>query len=103
MGLGNRISSIIAFLRAGYPADMPRFGYVPLLALLPRRVSDDEIRVITRKLMPRRRPIDNADVGVEITRITHEMPLLDDIERVQRRLSAIGSPGGHSDKPSCGT
>ena len=65
MGLGNRISSIVAFLRAGYPTGMPHFGYVPLLALLPRRVSDDEIRLIVSKFVaPKRRPIDNADVGV---------------------------------------
>lgn len=100
MGLGNRISSIVAFLRAGYPIDMPRFGYVPLLALLPRRVTDDEIRVIVSKLVaPRRRQLDNADVGVEITRVTHEMPLPDDINRVQRRLASIGWSGNHLYKP----
>ena len=104
MGLGNRISSIVAFLRAGYPTGTPPFGYVPLLALLPRRASDDEIRVIVRKLVaPRRRPIDTADVGVEITRVTHEMPLPDDIERVQRRLTAIRWSGNHLEKPPRGT
>jgi hypothetical protein len=102
MGLGNRISRIVAFLRAGYPTGAPPFGYAPLLALLPRRVSDDEIRVIVSKFAgPRRRPVDNADVGVEITRITHEMPLPDDIERVQHRLTGIGS-SGNLDKPSRG-
>jgi Protein of unknown function (DUF3349) len=100
MGLGDRVSSIVAFLRAGYPAGMPAVGYAPLLALLPRRVSDDEIHLIISKLMPRRRPVNNVDVGVEITRITHEMPSPDDIERVRRRLSATGSPGGHPDQPN---
>jgi hypothetical protein len=102
MGLGNRISSIVAFLRAGYPTGMPPFGYVPLLALLPRRVSDDEIRVIVSNLVaPKRRSVDNADVGVEITRATDEMPSPDDIERVQRRLAAIGW-SGNLDKPPRG-
>ena len=102
MGVGNRVSRIVAFLRAGYPAGVPAVGYAPLLALLPRRVSDDEIRLITKKLMPGRRPIDNVDVGAEITRVTHEMPLPDDIDRVQRRLTAIQSPGVHPDQPPCG-
>ena len=97
MGLGDRVASVVAFLRAGYPTGMPAVGYAPLLALLPRRVSDDETRLIISKLVPR--PVDNVDVGVEITRLTHEMPLPDDIERVQRRLTAIGWPGGHPDKP----
>jgi Protein of unknown function (DUF3349) len=99
MGLGDRVASVVAFLRAGYPTGMPVVGYAPLLALLPRRVSDDETRLIISKLVPGRRPVDNVDVGVEITRVTHEMPLPDDIERVQRRLTAIGWPGGHPDKP----
>ena len=100
MSLGDRVSSMVAFLRAGYPAGMPPPGYVPLLALLPRRVSDDEIRLIISKLVPKRRPVDNVDVGVEITRVTHEMPSPDDIERVQRRLAATGSPSAHPDKPN---
>ena len=90
MGLRNQVSRIVAFLRAGYPTGAPATGYVPLLALLPRRVSDDEALLITRVFIGRkRRPIDSVDVGVEITRVTDEMPSLDDIDRVQRRLDAM--------------
>jgi hypothetical protein len=47
--------------------------------------------MITRVLMGRnRRSVDTADVGVEIIRVTDEMPSLDDIERVQHRLDAMG-------------
>jgi Protein of unknown function (DUF3349) len=104
MGLGDRVSRIVAFFRTGYPTGAPTTGYIPLLALVRRRVSDDEITTIASKLIVRRRPsIDNADIGVEITRVTHEMPSLDDIESVQQRLTAIGSPGSDPDKPPCGT
>ncbi|MGO9924568.1 MAG: DUF3349 domain-containing protein [Mycobacterium sp.] len=92
MSLRDRVSCVIAFLRAGYPSGAPATGYVPLLALLPRRVSDDEVAVIAGTLSgPDNRSIDSADVGVEITRITHELPSLDDIERVQHRLDVMGS------------
>ena len=85
------VSSIVAFLRAGYPGRAPATGYAPLLALLPRRVSDDEAVVIRSRLVGRkRRSIDRADVGVEITRVTGEMPSLDDIDRVQLRLDGMG-------------
>jgi hypothetical protein len=85
------VARFVAFVRAGYPTGMPATGYVPLAALLRRRLCDDEITAITSELMMRRRwPISTADVGVEITRITNEMPSPDDIERVQRRLDAIG-------------
>jgi Protein of unknown function (DUF3349) len=92
MRLTGLVSRFVAFVRAGYPTGMPATGYVPLAALLPRRVCDDEITAITSEFMRRRgaRPISTADVGLAITRITNEMPSLEDIERVKRRLDAIG-------------
>ncbi|BBZ74019.1 DUF3349 domain-containing protein [Mycobacterium paraseoulense] len=96
MSLSDRVASIVAFLRAGHPNGAPALGYTPLLALLPRRVSDDEITTIARKLLaPRRRSVDHVDVGVEITRVTDELPSVDEIGRVQRRLSATGWAGPH--------
>ena len=91
MYLADRVARFVAFVRAGYPTGMPATGYVPLAALARRRVCDDEITAITSELVMRRRrwPISTADVGVEITRITNEMPSPDDIERIQRRLDAI--------------
>jgi hypothetical protein len=91
MYLADRVWRIVAFLRAGYPTGMPATGYVPLAALLRRRICDDEITAIASQLITAGyRPIGTADIGVAITRITYEMPSPDDIERVQRRLDAIG-------------
>jgi hypothetical protein len=96
MGLANGFSTIIAFLRAGYPVRARDAGYVPLLALLGRRVTDNEVVAISRKLVaPRRQPIDTADIGVEITRVTDEMPSADDIARVRRRLAETGVTGDY--------
>lgn len=95
-------SRLVGFLRAGYPAVLPRVGYVPLLALLPRRISDDELAAITTGLRLRTdRPsgladvadVDVADVGAQITRVTHAMPSLDDIDRVKAHLVAAGGRG----------
>ena len=94
--LGRSGGTDCCFFRAGYPTGMPATGYAPLAALLPRRLSDDEIITITSELVVRRhhQRISSADIGVEITRITNEMPSTDDIERVQRRLDFIGCPRG---------
>lgn len=87
MSFSNRISSLVAFLRFRYPAVAPPVGYAPVLALLPRRMSDEEISVIAARLrMVGRRAMGRVDVGVEITRATGELPLPDDIDRVSRRL-----------------
>jgi hypothetical protein len=91
MYLADTVARVVAFLRAGYPTGMPSTGYVPLAALLRRRLSDDEITAITSELMIRgRAAISTSDVGVHITRITDDMPSPEDVERIQRRLEAIG-------------
>ena len=90
MGLTRHVLRIRAFFRAGYPTGMPPFGYVPLVALLPRRLTNDEIATITDELIARPYwPVSTADIGVEVTKITREMPSLKDIERVQRRLDMV--------------
>lgn len=99
MYLADKVARLVAFLRAGYPAGMPSTGYVPLAALSRRRLSDDEITTITGELMmrgliPISGRVSTADVGVHITRITDDMPSPDDVERIQRRLEAIGHVRG---------
>lgn len=95
MSLGQRVWSMIAFLRAGRPRGAPDVGYAPLLALLPRRVTDDEVTAIARKLLtPRRLGIDHADVGVAIIGVTDAMPSTADVERV---LVAMRSAGAQED------
>jgi hypothetical protein len=91
MFLAGSVGRLVAFLRAGYPTGMPATGYVPLAALLRRRLCDDEVTAIAGDLMRRGRwPVSAADVGVQVTRVTHDMPSPDDVDRIQRRLEAFG-------------
>ena len=92
MDLTQWVSSIVAFVRAGYPAGMPTTGYVPAAALAPRRVLSDEITSLTKELAADKRPVSATDVGVAITRVTNAMPSPEDIARVQRRLDRRTAP-----------
>jgi hypothetical protein len=84
---------MVAFIRADYPQGVPETDYVPLLALLRRRSSDDEVAAVATQLAVRgEMNIDAADIGVAITRITDELPSQADLDRVQRRLETIGWP-----------
>jgi hypothetical protein len=90
MDLSHWVTSIVAFVRAGYPSGMPVTGYVPLVALTRRRLCDDDITVIARDLIARRLwPIGSIDIGVAVTRITNQLPSPDDVSRVQRRVHAL--------------
>ncbi|MEZ0362744.1 DUF3349 domain-containing protein [Mycobacterium sp. pUA109] len=85
------LNSIVAWLRAGYPEGVPRNDYIPLLALLSRRLTADEVKAVASELM-RRGEFDQVDIGVLITQITDELPTAEDIERVRERLAAKGWP-----------
>ncbi|HET8992542.1 MULTISPECIES: DUF3349 domain-containing protein [Rhodococcus] len=87
------LASIIEWLRAGYPEGVPEQDYVPLFALLKRRLSDDEVDQVADALVDEGDlPISKTDIAVLITKITNEMPLGHDIDRVRVHLEAGGWP-----------
>jgi hypothetical protein len=85
------LNSVVAWLRAGYPDGIPPTDYFPVLALLSRRLSNDEVKLVSRDLM-QRGDFDHVDIGVLITQLTDELPTPADVERVRERLAAKGWP-----------
>lgn len=85
------LNSIVSWLRAGYPEGVPPTDYFPLLALLRRRLSDDEVKTVAGKLL-NQNGFDEIDIAVAITQIIDELPAPDDVERVRQRLAAKGWP-----------
>ena len=89
----NRVlHKILNWLRVGYPQGIPPTAYMPLLALLSRRLTNEEVETVAKELMDRGE-FDNVDIGVAITQITDDSPSPDDVERVRgARLAAKGWP-----------
>jgi hypothetical protein len=85
------LNSVVAWLRAGYPEGIPQNDYIPVLALLSRRLSQDEVKQIAREFK-HAAGFDDVDIGVLITQITDELPSPADVERVRERLAAKGWP-----------
>lgn len=85
------LAKIVAWLNAGYPEGVPGPDRVPLLALLTRRLSNDEVKTVAQDLMDRGE-FDHIDIGVLITQTTDELPRPEDVERVRERLAAKGWP-----------
>jgi hypothetical protein len=87
------VGRIVDWLRVGYPAGIPDTDYVPLVALLRRRVSDDDLRSVSRLLSEQGViSADRVDIGTAIVKVTSEMPSDVDIERVRRYLHDHGWP-----------
>ncbi|ORI23977.1 DUF3349 domain-containing protein [Rhodococcus sp. 1168] len=77
------------------PSFSPRswIDYIPLLALLARRLSDDEVHSVMDALIADGQlPADKAGIAVTITKVTNEMPREEDIDRVRSNLTTGGWP-----------
>ncbi len=85
------LNSVVSWLRAGYPEGVPPTDTFALLALLTRRLSNDEVKLVAHELM-RRDNFDDIDIGVMVSKLTDELPSEEDIERVRARLAAKGWP-----------
>jgi hypothetical protein len=85
------LNSVISWLRAGYPEGIPPTDTFPVLALLTRRLSNDEVMVVAHELT-QRGDFDDVDIGVAISKLTDKLPSEEDVERVRTRLAAHGWP-----------
>ena len=84
------LNSIVTWLREGYPQGVPERDYIPLLALLARRLTNEEVEAVAHELGHQGDSFDDADIGALITRVTNELPRTEDIERVRGQLATAG-------------
>jgi hypothetical protein len=93
MALPGFLGSIVSWLRAGYPEGVPESDYIPLLAVLARRLSNEEVVAIAHELIASGElPVDDIDIGSVIVKVTDELPRDEDIDRVREKLSGHGWP-----------
>ena len=87
------LAAVVSWLRAGYPEGVPASDYIPLLAVLARRLSPEEVQVVADELRSSGQlPVDNVDIGTVITKVTNELPREEDVLRVRTRLAHGGWP-----------
>ena len=92
MALPPFLSSIIGWLRAGYPEGVPSVDYIPLFALLGSQLTNDEVAAIADELATESGPDSAQAIRDAIETITHELPKDADVARVRARLAAGGWP-----------
>jgi len=67
----------------------PSLGYNPLLALLPRRLTDSDVDTLKTRLAQQHRAVSDVDIAVAIMAITDRLAARTDIERVRRSLFGL--------------
>jgi hypothetical protein len=92
MALSTAVSSVLQFLHAGYPEGVPRQDYIPLLALLRRRLTEDEVGEVANDLIASDDTDSIAAMADAIKAITREDPRPEDIARVRSHLTSGGWP-----------
>ena len=90
---------VLHWLEAGYPDGIPRQDRFPLIALLSRRLSDEQTRQIVGDLTAPGAvetrgddPITQEEIERLIQRQLRETPSESDVSRVSARLAAAGWP-----------
>ena len=86
------LQSIVDYLRAGYPEGVPEQDYVPLFALLRRKLSDDELDTVADELVRAGSMPSRNEIEATIRRLTTVVPADADVARVRARLAAGGWP-----------
>lgn len=90
------LQRVIEWLRAGYPEGVPQGDYIPLVALLRRQLTEDEVQQVSSELIAEAQtpdePISKVDAAVKIIEVTNELPHEDDIARVRGHLESSGWP-----------
>jgi hypothetical protein len=86
------VTSIVAWLRAGYPDGVPEVDYVPLFALLGSKLTDEDVQAIADALASDDEPNTAEHIHAAVSAATEGKPLEVDIARVRARLAAGGWP-----------
>ncbi|MDR3663806.1 MAG: DUF3349 domain-containing protein [Mycobacterium sp.] len=101
LGIGDADSTrtlfhnILDWLRAGYPEGVPPKDYFPVLALLKRSLSEDEVVEAARSILRSNGgdvPVTESEIQNAIQQVTDEEPNAEDIQQVSARLASVGWP-----------
>ena len=92
----NFLVRAVEWLRAGYPAGVPKQDYVALLGLLRRKLTEDEVRKIAQDLADQSQGNGDPITAQDVEHMIHDAYLQqaspEDVVRVSAHLAAGGWP-----------
>ncbi|MFD1814983.1 DUF3349 domain-containing protein [Rhodococcus gannanensis] len=92
--------ALVRWLRDGYPDGIPPKDHIPLVAVLARRLTSDQIKAVAVALAEEALTeetgrgedpsIERDEIGEAITQVAHTEPSAEDIARVEAVLTSAG-------------
>ena len=89
------VDNVVGWLHEGYPHGVPPKDYFPLLALLMRSLTEEELvkaaRTIVRQV-DADTPVSEQQIRDAIHEVTEKEPNPEEIHQVAARLASVGWP-----------
>jgi len=86
--------SVLSWLHSGYPQGVPQKDYFPLLALLSRTLTEDEVVKVAQMVL-RSNDSDTVtpeEIRAAIHMVTDKEPNPEEMHQVAARLASVGWP-----------
>lgn len=94
-GNGSALDKVLNWLHDGYPSGVPQKDYFPLLALLTRTLSEEEVMLAARTLLLEGdvdTPVTTEQIEQAIRQVAEKAPTADEMNQVAARLASVGWP-----------
>jgi hypothetical protein len=91
----NFLENVVDWLHDGYPDGVPPKDYYPLLALLKRSLTEDQIVQTARTILQNSNfgtPVTIGQIREAIREVTAKEPNPDEMNQVAARLASVGWP-----------
>ena len=88
------LNNVLGWLHEGYPEGVPPKDYFPLLALLKRSLTEDEVVKAAQAVLKNTDSdsVTEAEIRKAIAAVTAEEPNPEEIHQVASRLASVGWP-----------
>ncbi|HEX5142742.1 MAG TPA: DUF3349 domain-containing protein [Mycobacterium sp.] len=88
------LDSVLSWIHDGYPDGVPQKDYFPLLALLKRSLTEEEVVEAARSVLHGNESdsVTPEEIRAAIQAVTEKEPSPDEIHQVAARLASVGWP-----------
>lgn len=91
----NFFESVLNWLHKGYPEGVPPKDYIPVLALLKRSLSEEDVVKAAQAILKQAdsdSAVTDQQIAEAIRRVTEQQPNPEAMQQVASRLASVGWP-----------